>query len=243
MHDDGKFTCAIRIRTHVPDDFQTLELTRGASTPYMAVTHHCSQNVQAHFSVNCGTIEQQKRALLGDALNLLPTYASGTVMILILGRFCKPNFGSVFGKVRVRFRPGRVEVLPKPSGRILRSANRISFSVRFGREALPVMATRHRDVQEEYEDLATLLLLDHEEGGRGRVAPAKPISKSKRMVFRVSDVEDGDPALAMAFGAGVDPTLALDEAASEEDRGWLELQVEAQLDDAELESDMAGSRK
>ena len=63
------------------------------------------------------------------------------------------------------------------------------------------------------------------------------------MVFRVSDVEDADPALA--FGAGVDPTLALelDEAASEEDRGWLELQVEAQLDDAELESDMAGSRK
>ena len=81
-----------------------------------------------------------------------------------IGRFCKPNFGSVFGKVRVRFRPGRVEVLPKPSGRFLRSANRISFSVRFGREALPVMATRHRDVQEEYEDLATLLLLDHEEG-------------------------------------------------------------------------------
>ena len=61
------------------------------------------------------------------------------------------------------------------------------------------------------------------------------------MVFRVSDVEDGDPALA--FGAGVGPTLALDEAGSEEDRGWLELQVEAQLDDAELESDMAGSRK
>ena len=29
---------------------------------------------------------------------------------------------------------------------------------------LPVMATQHRDVQEEYEDLATLLLLDHEEG-------------------------------------------------------------------------------
>ena len=82
----------------------------------------------------------------------------------LIGRFCKPNFGSVFGKVRVRFRPGRVEVLPKPSGRILRSANRTSFSVRFGREALPVMATRHRDVQEEYEDLATLLLLDHEEG-------------------------------------------------------------------------------
>ena len=61
------------------------------------------------------------------------------------------------------------------------------------------------------------------------------------MVFRVSDVEDGDPALAI--GAGADPTLALDEAASEEDRGWLELQGEAQLDDAELESDMAGSRK
>ena len=61
------------------------------------------------------------------------------------------------------------------------------------------------------------------------------------MVFRVSDVEDGDPALAI--GADADPTLALDDAASEEDRGWLELQVEAQLDDAELESDMAGSRK
>ena len=61
------------------------------------------------------------------------------------------------------------------------------------------------------------------------------------MVFRVSDIEDGDPALA--FGAGVDPTLALDEAGSEEERGWLELQVEAQLDDAELESDVAGSRK
>ena len=44
-----------------------------------------------------------------------------------LGRFCKPNFGSVFGKVRVRFQPGRVEVLPKPSGRILRSANLFRF--------------------------------------------------------------------------------------------------------------------
>ena len=45
----------------------------------------------------------------------------------IVGRFCKPNFGSVFGKVLVRFRPGRVGVLPKKSNRIFCFANRIFF--------------------------------------------------------------------------------------------------------------------
>ena len=49
------------------------------------------------------------------------------------GRFCKPNFGYFFGKVRVRFRPGRVGVLPKKSNRIFCSANRIFFFVRFDR--------------------------------------------------------------------------------------------------------------
>ena len=44
-----------------------------------------------------------------------------------LGRFCKRNFGSIFGKVRVRLRPGRVGVIPKKSNRIYRSANRIFF--------------------------------------------------------------------------------------------------------------------
>ena len=45
----------------------------------------------------------------------------------LLGRFCKPNFGSNFEKVRVRFRQGRVGVLLKKSNRIFRSANRIFF--------------------------------------------------------------------------------------------------------------------
>ena len=44
-----------------------------------------------------------------------------------IGRFCKQNFGSTFGKVRVRFRPGRVGVLPKKSNRFFGSANRIFF--------------------------------------------------------------------------------------------------------------------
>ena len=38
-----------------------------------------------------------------------------------------PRFSSIFGRVRVRFRPGRVGVLPKKSNRIFCSANRISF--------------------------------------------------------------------------------------------------------------------
>ena len=55
------------------------------------------------------------------------TFLFGGGSTRTLGRFCKPNFGSVFGKVRVRFRLGRVGVLPKKSNRIFCFANRIFF--------------------------------------------------------------------------------------------------------------------